>query len=69
MANINAEMVSTIVMVLIAYNILGSMVVKALYYIKDKTETKADNYIWGILKAGVDKTKESLDYLMGNIRH
>ncbi len=57
---VNAEMVSTIVVVLIAYNVLGSMLAKALYYIKDKTKTRADNYIWGVMVKGVEKTKEAL---------
>lgn len=63
------EMVSTFVMVLIAYNIIGSMIAKALYHIKDTTDSRVDNVIWSTLKIGLVKTRKAIDMLLGNPKH
>ena len=67
--NMKAELVSTIVIVLIAYNVLGSMLTKLLERIKDSTKTQADNIAYSVFKKGCEKVKESLDYLLGNTKH
>ena len=64
-----AELIGTVLVVLVTYNIVFSMIVKALGYIKDNTKTKLDNQLWGILSKSLEKVKEGLDYLTGNVKH
>ncbi len=67
--NMKAELVSTVVVTLVLFNIGGSMLKKFLGYIKDKTKTKVDNAAYVVIKEGVEKTEKGLDYLLGNTKH
>ncbi len=67
--NMKAELVSTVIVVLVLYNVVGSMIAKTIYHFKDETKTKVDNKIWSVMDVGLRKVKEGLDYLMGNIKH